>query len=286
MTTLDDRTSSPPLVDETQLYALSMQLYAPQLTPMYGFHEHGGSFSPTESRLKHPRAEATTAIGGQPSVKRCKVEELDCASGEIGNGDTAAAKQVRATIGLCEHGRRRSRCKDCGGSAICQHGRVKYRCKECGGNGICDHGRRKSQCKDCGGSGICDHGRRKFQCKDCGGSGICEHGRRKSRCKDCGGSGICEHGRRKYRCKDCSSTAPCAHGLAKSACEHCRVVKPAPPSPKSIADAEPERSWVSILTAAATDVEGCPPGHTRARVVPAPDTSRDTSPASTDSGSD
>ena len=33
----------------------------------------------------------------------------------------------------CEHGRRRSRCKECGGGAICDHGRRRSRCKEYGG---------------------------------------------------------------------------------------------------------------------------------------------------------
>ena len=50
---------------------------------------------------------------------------------------------------LCEHGRRRSRCKECGGSSICEHGRVRSKCKECGGGSICEHGRRRSQCKEC-----------------------------------------------------------------------------------------------------------------------------------------
>jgi hypothetical protein len=49
---------------------------------------------------------------------------------------------------LCEHGRRRSRCKECGGSGLCEHGRERSRCKECGGSGMCEDGRRRSQCKD------------------------------------------------------------------------------------------------------------------------------------------
>ncbi len=67
----------------------------------------------------------------------------------------------------------------------CEHGRVRSRCKDCGGSGICEHGTRRSQCKDCGGSGICEHGRHRSQCKDCGGSGICEHDRQRSKCKEC-----------------------------------------------------------------------------------------------------
>ena len=52
---------------------------------------------------------------------------------------------------------------------------------------LCEHGRRKGQCKDCGGSSFCEHKRRKGRCKDCGGSSFCEHNRRKGTCKDCGG---------------------------------------------------------------------------------------------------
>ena len=68
---------------------------------------------------------------------------------------------------LCEHGRRRSVCKECGGSQICEHGRVRSKCKECGGASICEHGRQRPQCKECGGSQICEHGRIKRRCKDC-----------------------------------------------------------------------------------------------------------------------
>ena len=49
----------------------------------------------------------------------------------------------------------------------------------------CEHDRKKSKCKQCGGSNICKHGRQKAQCKDCGGSSICEHDRRKKSCKEC-----------------------------------------------------------------------------------------------------
>ena len=37
----------------------------------------------------------------------------------------------------------------------CKHGRRRYRCKECGGASICKHNRQRSQCKECGGSSIC-----------------------------------------------------------------------------------------------------------------------------------
>ena len=34
---------------------------------------------------------------------------------------------------------------------------------------LCEHGRRKDTCRDCGGSGICEHGRRREICNACGG---------------------------------------------------------------------------------------------------------------------
>ena len=45
-------------------------------------------------------------------------------------------------VTICEHGRQRSHCKECGGASICEHGRRRSKCKECGGGAICEHGRR------------------------------------------------------------------------------------------------------------------------------------------------
>ena len=50
-------------------------------------------------------------------------------------------------IMVCEHGKQKHQCKECGGSSICEHGRMKTTCKECGGSSICEHGRRKTTCK-------------------------------------------------------------------------------------------------------------------------------------------
>ena len=49
----------------------------------------------------------------------------------------------------CEHNRRRSRCKECGGASICEHKRIRSECKECGGAGICEHNRQRQKCKEC-----------------------------------------------------------------------------------------------------------------------------------------
>ena len=131
-----------------------------------------------------------------------------------------AEKEVTAH-GHCQHGRRRSTCKECGGSAICTHGRQRSRCKDCNGGGICQHGRRRSECKDCGGGSMCEHGRRRRQCKACGGKGICEHGRVKSKCRDCGGGSICPHKRERSKCKDCGGGGICDHGRVRSKCKEC-----------------------------------------------------------------
>ena len=86
---------------------------------------------------------------------------------------------------LCEHGKYKYQCKECGGSQICPHNRLKYQCKECGGSQICPHSKRKSRCKECEGSQICPHNRLKYQCKECGGTQICPHNRQKAHCKKC-----------------------------------------------------------------------------------------------------
>ena len=88
---------------------------------------------------------------------------------------------------------------ECGG---CEHGIRKTRCKDCGGSDLCLHGRQKGSCKECG-KGYCEHGRRKLMCVQCGGKSICEHGEVKRLCTLCGGKSICEHGRVKWKCKEC-----------------------------------------------------------------------------------
>ena len=122
----------------------------------------------------------------------------------------------------CEHGRRKSQCKDCGGSQICEHGKRKHQCRECGGSQICEHGKRRHRCKDCIGSGICEHNNERSRCKDCHGGSICEHNIIRSCCKDCGGGSICEHNKQRGRCKDCGGSQICEHNKIKSQCKDCR----------------------------------------------------------------
>ena len=85
----------------------------------------------------------------------------------------------------CEHNRKKSVCKDCGGSSICVHNKHKYVCIECGGSAICIHNKYRSRCIKCGGASICIHKKRISECIRCNGSQICIHKKRKSMCKYC-----------------------------------------------------------------------------------------------------
>ena len=78
---------------------------------------------------------------------------------------------------------------------ICKANRIKL---------LCEHQRRRTQCKECGGSSMCEHHRRRSTCKECGGSQVCEHQRLWSICKECGGNSICEHQKERSKCKICS----------------------------------------------------------------------------------
>ena len=121
----------------------------------------------------------------------------------------------------CEHGKKKSNCKKCGGSSYCQHGKQKHDCKECGGSSFCQHGKWKRYCRECGGSSFCQHDKIKNYCKECGGVSYCQHGKQKSRCNECGGGSICQHGKQKSLCKECGGSQICEHNIRKSYCLEC-----------------------------------------------------------------
>lgn len=122
---------------------------------------------------------------------------------------------------ICEHNRRRCRCKQCGGKSICEHNRIRSICKECGGNSICEHSRIRSVCKECGGNSICDHNRIRSTCKECGRKSFCAHNRVRSVCKECRGKSICEHNRVRWVCKECGGKSICEHNRVRSVCKEC-----------------------------------------------------------------
>jgi hypothetical protein len=90
-------------------------------------------------------------------------------------------KEVNARLTALrgEHGGQAKLCQACeGGASFCEHGRQRSRCRECGAAGKCEHGRRSSECTQCGGNGICEHGRQQIKCRKC------DH----KTCRQCGGS--------------------------------------------------------------------------------------------------
>jgi len=72
---------------------------------------------------------------------------------------------------ICEHQRKRSRCKECGGASICQHQRIRSECKECGGRESASTSA-KGVCKECRGASICPHQRIRSECKECDGAAL------------------------------------------------------------------------------------------------------------------
>ena len=117
---------------------------------------------------------------------------------------------------MCEHRRRRSLCKECGGSCVCEHGRERRKCLDC----ICEHALVRRDCSHCKLKAIrqkshgkttkrqCPHGQQRSTCKDCRSRYYCHHLEQKHRCKECGGSSLCEHGRVRSVCKQCLAAGP------------------------------------------------------------------------------
>ena len=92
-------------------------------------------------------------------------EQLLLDYGEEFRGHDWSQTQPRMRVRRkCEHGRQRSKCKECGGAGICEHNRIRSTCKKCGGSSICEHNRQRSLCKECGGASICEHNRQRYYC--------------------------------------------------------------------------------------------------------------------------
>ena len=129
--------------------------------------------------------------------------------------------------GICEHKRRKSRCRQCGGDAateLCEHNRFRRNCALCGGSAICEHQKQRHHCLLCHGSGVCRHDIQRQHCLLCNGGSVCRHKRRRSLCSECGGQGLCAHRRQKGSCAICWETEVCDHKQQKSRCEHCRII--------------------------------------------------------------
>jgi len=179
-------------------------------------------------------------------------EEIGDAQTGAQTGETGApsAAKPRGKY-LCSCGKRKYRCKVCGGSALCPHGKVKSDCQEC--TPSCPHGYTKRNCKDCNPQRICPHGYSKRNCKDCNPQRLCLHGCFKSRCSKCrqaslkktdareGGGAAkerkvypstwlsklkCDHKPAKELCVICSPHLACTeHNKIRSKCKICKPAK-------------------------------------------------------------
>lgn len=146
-----------------------------------------------------------------------------CVSGTIvtlANGKSYK-RYGKKWIILCEHGKKRNICIECGGTSMCPHKKQHQHCKDCGHSSACEHGRQHSDCKDCDGVGICEHGIRRSTCRKCDGSRFCEHNKVKRYCRDCNGSGLCHHNKNRYLCIDCGGSGICGHGKYRQNCVEC-----------------------------------------------------------------
>jgi len=94
------------------------------------------------------------------------------------------------------------------GDILCEHGRTRRQCVECGGKNICEHKKRRSICLQCkllgvGGSSLCEHNKIRIRCKECRGSQICRHSKVRCACRECGGSSSCVHLNERRKCIVC-----------------------------------------------------------------------------------
>lgn len=141
--------------------------------------------------------------------RKCQYVQKKCIHGK----EKIYCKEGCGGSCICEHGNKKPRCKDCGGSAYCIHKKEKRYCKEgCGGSEFCIHNKEKRYCREgCGGSAYCIHDKIKRLCKEgCGGSAYCIHEKQKGRCKEgCGGSQICEHLKERSKCIECTPEKSC-----------------------------------------------------------------------------
>jgi hypothetical protein len=100
---------------------------------------------------KFVRSHFTGREGGMTTVWRPRVRiavpDIDGADADENRRDELTKKGTKRkraprTKGPCEHGvKYRSNCKVC---SACPHGRRRSQCKECGGSGICKHGRERT----------------------------------------------------------------------------------------------------------------------------------------------
>ena len=136
--------------------------------------------------VRHIRQLCATWAARQSAIRRMETPTVV----EVPPAPHPVKRRIRKK---CPHGKRRTRCAECGGAGVCEHKQDRYRCAACGGGSICKHTKLRSECAVCGGGSICEHKRRRSKCPTCGGASICKHTKQRSKCAACGGGSICKH---------------------------------------------------------------------------------------------
>ena len=109
-----------------------------------------------------------TAAATDVAVKEKVLEEEAEIKTGVKQGESVGGKQ--AAKPATSHGKRTPGCTlPALHTGVCPSLRAEGKRKRGGKGIICEHGRRRCRCKDCGGKGICEHGRQRHGCKEYGG---------------------------------------------------------------------------------------------------------------------
>ena len=132
------------------------------------------------------------------------------------------------------------------------------------GGSMCEHGKRRALCRECGGSEYCEHGKQRKYCRECNGSQICTHGKRRAFCLSCGGSAYCEHtsstGKRKLRTQ-CDVCSPASYAIYLRRARRRKVFKSKNPT-RAVDDlCMHPREWHAYLTRTFVYTYGRMPTH-------------------------
>ena len=118
---------------------------------------NGGA--PSMLVIEEPETSAITSSSPNPPSSAPSLSSTSAfSSAAMGRGNKIRATSSSST-GYCPHGKKQSRCVDCGGKEMCEHGKRRTRCIDCRevckGSELCLHNVRKSRCRVCGGSSYC-----------------------------------------------------------------------------------------------------------------------------------
>ena len=144
---------------------------------------------------------------------------LDALFSDVSDLDIVAKKM--SIPKKCEHGKRKTDCKECSAGNFCIHNKTIRRCPICTPSCVCEHSSRRSACKICSPNILCTHNCRYRSCRICSPDKFCTHNLARSGCKICSACNFCPHNLQLTRCKKCSPHVICEHGIWKSGCKKC-----------------------------------------------------------------